>query len=163
MSTTPTFKVETTKITWKKRFKSHSLSWCSHPSAVTGQTGLSWLSLCCRACACVTSSGSPSGSSLLYRVQVLLESAGHAGDQVDVVVHAAAHAAVHQRANGWLLGARVEEILRLVVAVHRAPGEAILRGRRKQKSLRRQLEKFGRRLFLGTKSEGVGCSSSGFS
>lgn len=76
---------------------------------------------------CVTSSGSPSGSSLLYRVQVLLESAGHAGDQVDVVVHAAAHAAVHQRANGRLLGARVEEILRLVVAVHRAPGEAILR------------------------------------
>lgn len=98
----------------------------------------------------MTSSGSPSRSSLLYRVQVLLESAGHAGDQVDVVVHAAAHAAVHQRANGCLLGARVEEILRLVVAVHRAPGEAILRGRRKQKSLRRLLEKFGRCLFLGT-------------
>lgn len=34
--------------------------------------------------------------SLLYRVQILFESSGHAGDQVNVVVHAAAHAALHQ-------------------------------------------------------------------
>lgn len=83
---------------------------------------------------CVMSSGSPgqTRSSLLYRVQILLESSGHAGDQVDVVVHTAAHTAFHQRPNGWLLGARVKEILRLVVAVHRASGEAVLRGQRKR-------------------------------
>lgn len=69
-------------------------------------------------------------SSLLYRVQVVFESTGHAGDQVNVVVHTAAHAALHQRADGWLLGARVKQILRFVVAVHRAPGEAVLRGQR---------------------------------
>lgn len=75
--------------------------------------------------------------SLPYRVQVLFESAGHAGDQVDVVVYAAAHAAVHQRPNGWLLGAGVEEILCFVVAVHRASGEAVL-GQQRQHGFRQQ-------------------------
>lgn len=40
--------------------------------------------------------GPQSHSSLLYRVQIIFESSGHAGDQVNVVVHTAAHAAVHQ-------------------------------------------------------------------
>lgn len=71
-----------------------------------------------------------SHSSLLYRVQMIFESSGHAGDQVNVVVHTAAHTAVHQRTNGWLLGTRIKEILCFVVAVHRAPGESILRGQR---------------------------------
>lgn len=65
-------------------------------------------------------------ASLPYRVQGVLESPGHAGDQVDVVVHAASHAALHQQANSRLLGSRVEQILGLVVAVHRASGETIL-------------------------------------
>lgn len=88
---------------------------------------------------------SPSRSSLLYRVQVLFESAGHAGDQVDVVVYAAAHAAVHQRPNGRLLGAGVEEILRFVVAVHGASGEAVL-GQQGQRGFRhqQQQEEFNR-------------------
>lgn len=68
--------------------------------------------------------------SLLYRVKIVFESTGHAGDQVNVVVHTAAHAALHQRADSWLLGARVKQILCFVVAVHRAPGEAVLRGQR---------------------------------
>lgn len=71
-----------------------------------------------------------SHSSLLYRVQMLFESSGHAGDQVNVIVHTAAHTAVHQRADGWLLGTRIKEILCFVIAVHRAPGESILRGQR---------------------------------
>lgn len=71
-------------------------------------------------------------TSLPYRVQVLFESAGHAGDQVDVVVYAAAHAAVHQRPNGWLLGAGVKEIFCFVVAVHGASGEAVLGQQRKR-------------------------------
>lgn len=58
---------------------------------------------------------------------MIFESSGHAGDQVNVVVHTAAHTAVHQRANGWLLGTRIKEILCFVVAVHRAPGESILK------------------------------------
>lgn len=75
--------------------------------------------------------GPQSHSSLLYRVQIIFESSAHAGDQVNVVVHTAAHTAVHQRANGRLLGTRIKEILRFVVAVHRAPGESILRGQRR--------------------------------
>lgn len=50
-----------------------------------------------------------------------------------MVVHAAAHAALHQGSNGWLLGARVKHILRLVIAVHCASGEAVLRGREDRK------------------------------
>lgn len=65
-------------------------------------------------------------SSLPYRVQRLLESPGHAWDQVYVVVHAAPHAALHQRANSRLFGSRVEQILCLVIAVHRASGQTIL-------------------------------------
>lgn len=61
---------------------------------------------------------------------MIFEFSGHAGDQVDVVVHATAHTAVHQRANGWLLGTRIKEVLCFVVAVHRAPGESILGGKR---------------------------------
>lgn len=61
---------------------------------------------------------------------MIFEFSGHAGDQVNVVVHAAAHAAVHQRANGWLLGPRVKEVLCFVAAVHGAPGESILGGQR---------------------------------
>lgn len=47
-----------------------------------------------------------------------------------MVVHTAAHAAVHQRSDSRLLGARVKEIFRLVVAVHGASGEAVLGGPR---------------------------------
>lgn len=72
-------------------------------------------------------------ASLPYRVQGLLESPGHAGDQVDVVVYAAAHAALHQRANSRLLGSRVEQVLGLVIAMHRASGETVL-GTAKDKS-----------------------------
>lgn len=68
---------------------------------------------------------------LLYRVQILLESASHAGDQVNVVVHTAAHAAVHERMNSWLLCTGVKKILRLIVAVHRASRQTILRTRRR--------------------------------
>lgn len=75
--------------------------------------------------------GPQSHSSLLYRVQIIFESSGHAGDQVNVVVHTAAHAAVHQWTNGWLLGTWIKEILCFVVAVHRAPGESILRRQRR--------------------------------
>lgn len=69
---------------------------------------------------------------------MVFESPGHAGDQVNVVVHTAAHTAVHQRAHGWLLGARIKEVLCFVVAVHRAPGESILRER--EMPLRRLLK-----------------------
>lgn len=74
----------------------------------------------------------PSRSSLLYRVQILFESSGHAGDQVNVIVHTAAHTAFHQRSNGGLLGAGVKKILRLIVAVHRASGQTVLRGPKKR-------------------------------
>lgn len=43
-----------------------------------------------------------------------------------MVVYTTAHTAVHQRSNGWLLGAGVKEILCLVVAVHRASGQTVL-------------------------------------
>lgn len=70
-----------------------------------------------------------------------------------MVVHTAAHAALHQRSNSWLLGAGVEEILGLIVAVHRASGQAVLRGRRgeetwcrrnnnRQRSPSRHVERF---------------------
>lgn len=44
-----------------------------------------------------------------------------------MVVHTAAHTAVHERSDGRLLRSGVEQILRLVVAVHRASGQTVLR------------------------------------
>lgn len=69
-------------------------------------------------------------SLLPYRVQCLFESPGHAGDQVDVVVYAAAHAALHQCANRRLLGSRVKQILGLVIAMHCTSLETILKTRK---------------------------------
>lgn len=76
-----------------------------------------------------TDFSNPSCFSLLYRVQILFDSSGHAGDQVYMVVHTATHTTLHQRLHGWLLGARVKKILGLVVAVHCASGETVLRSK----------------------------------
>lgn len=112
----------------------------SFPSSISNPAGL-YLDLPSACRTHVVSTGSPARTaatpaSLPYRVQGLLESPGHAGDQVDVVVDAAAHAALHQRADGRLLGSRVEQILGLVIAMHRAPGEAILGTARDKSGLR---------------------------
>lgn len=58
-----------------------------------------------------------------------------------MVVHAAAHAALHQRANSRLLGSGVEQILGLVVAVHRASGETILRTAKDKSGFRNDEDK----------------------
>lgn len=50
----------------------------------------------------------------------------HAGDQVDVVVHTAAHAVLHHGPHGWLLGPRVKQVPGLVIAMHGAPGQPVL-------------------------------------
>ncbi len=65
-------------------------------------------------------------ASLRYWVQAVLQFVSHAGQQVQVFIHTAAHTAVHQRPHGRLLRPGVKQILGLVVTVHCTPRETIL-------------------------------------
>lgn len=65
--------------------------------------------------------------SLRYRVEVLLQAARHAGQQAEVIVHAAAHTLVHERAHRRLLRPGVEQVFGFIVAVHSASCQTILR------------------------------------
>lgn len=67
------------------------------------------------------------GALLCNGRQRLLHLLSHAGDEVHVVIHALGHTAVQLQLNLLLFAPGVQGVLGLVVAVHGAAGEAVLR------------------------------------
>lgn len=77
----------------------------------------------------ITDSVVKADCSLWYRLQVLLQSVCHAGQQVEVIVHTAAYTLIHKRTHGWILRPRVKQVFGFIVAVHSTSCQTILKDR----------------------------------